>query len=756
MRAWLAGFVCALAATASAGAAAQTVRKAPPLAAAAPAASAVTASGVPRPRIGLVLSGGGARGGAHLGVIKVIEEMRIPIDYVVGTSAGAIVGAAYSSGMPLPEIEEVMQTLSTATLFHDVVRDEVPFRLKADDGNNYIGPEMGVSSKGLALPKGAVAGVALEAVLRRLTQRQTTTNFDKLPIPFRAIATDLSNAQMVVLSNGQLSLAARASMAIPGAVNPIEIDGRLLVDGGLKRNLGVDVARAMGAEVVIAINIGTPLLKRDQIGSLLSVADQVLRILTEENVTESLKQITPRDVLITPDLKDITSSNFDRLPEARDQGEIAARAAMDQLARYSLSEADYQATLAARRQAADDTQVVINEVRVVGAKVVNPEVVLAAMETKAGQTFDPEKVNRDLRAIYSRGDFESLSYTLTDDEGGGGRVLVTEVTEKSWGPNFLRFGLSLSSDFEGNSFFNLLGSHRWTWLNALGAEWRNDLQIGETNLVRSEWYQPLTERQRLFIAPRIGFRDEPFDIYDLDSDKRLLRFRRQMSEVALDVGMPLGTVGEVRLGMVRGRVEFTDDTSAIPAELLGGTRQLAAVQARLRLDRLDNINFPRSGYFTDLRLYVSDPSLGATDSYAKADVSLQGATHWGPHVFRGALRGGGNLRDGPLPSYELFKLGGFLQLSGYKTGQLLGTDMRFGRVVYNYRLSGPGFLEGMQAGGSLEVGRISYQPGGVDERTRHGGSIYFALDTPVGPLYLALGRADSGNKAAYFFLGQPW
>ncbi|MGY4826964.1 patatin-like phospholipase family protein [Sphaerotilaceae bacterium SBD11-9] len=754
MRALLAAIAGTLAITASLGAAAQTARKAPPLAAQASAASAVTASGVPRPRIGLVLSGGGARGGAHLGVIKVIEEMRIPIDYVVGTSAGAIVGAAYSSGMPLAEIEQVMQTLSTSTLFHDAVREEVPFRLKADDSNNYIGPEMGVSREGLRLPKGAVAGVALEAVLRRLTQRQTTTNFDQLPIPFRAVATDLSTAQMVVLSHGQLSLAARASMAIPGAVNPVEIDGRLLVDGGLKRNLAVDVARSMGAEVVIAINIGTPLLKRDQIGSLLSVADQVLRILTEENVTESLKQITPRDVLITPDLKDITSSNFDRLPEARAQGELAARAAMDQLARYSLNEADYLATLQARRQAADDTKVVVDEVRVVGTKVVNPEVVLAAMETRAGQTFDPEKVNRDLRAIYSRGDFESLSYALTDEEGG--RVLVTEVTEKSWGPNFLRFGLSLSSDFEGNSFFNLLGSHRWTWLNALGAEWRNDLQIGETNLVRSEWYQPLTERQRLFVAPRVGFRDEPFDIYDPSSDKRLLRFRRQMSEVAVDVGMPLGTVGEVRLGLVRGRVELTDDTSLIPAALLGSTSQLAAIQGRLRLDRLDNINFPRSGYFTDLRLYVSDPSLGATDSYAKAEVSLQGATHWGPHVLRAALRGGGNLRDGSLPGYELFKLGGFLQLSGYKTGQLLGTDMRFGRLVYNYRLSGPGFLEGMQAGASVEVGRIGDLAAGADDRTRHGGSIYFALDTPIGPLYLALGRADGGNRAAYFFLGQPW
>jgi NTE family protein len=708
-----------------------------------------------RPRIGLVLSGGGARGGAHLGVIKVLEELRVPIDYIVGTSAGAIVGSAYASGTPLDEIEQVMSTLSTATLFHDVSRDDEPFRRKADDRNNYVGPEMGVSSSGLLLPKGAVSGVALEAVLRRLTQRQTTTNFDRLPIPFRAVATDLASAEMVVISNGPLALAARASMAVPGAVNPVEIDGRLLVDGGLKRNLAVDVARRMGADVVIAINIGTPLLKRDQITSLVSVSDQVLRILTEANVHQSLQELTPRDVLLTPDLKDIGAASFDRLGEARDQGEVAARAAADQLGRYSLSERDYGALLQARQPSAADTALVVDEVRVVGTKVVNPEVVLAAMETKAGSSFDPEAVSRDVRAIYSRGDFESVGYSLTE-EPGVGRVLLTEVTEKSWGPNFLRFGLSLSSDFEGNSYFNLLASHRWTWLNTLGAEWRNDVQIGQTNMVRTEWYQPLTERQRLFVAPRFEFHDEPFDIYSPSSDLRLARFRRQASEFGLDMGVPLGTAGELRLGLRRGRVQLTDDTSLIPASALGDEpSQLAGVLARLRVDRLDNLNFPRSGYFADMSVYVSDPSLGATDSYAKAELALQGATHWGPHVLRAAVQGGGNMRDGPLPEYELFKLGGFLRLSGYKTGQLLGTDMRFGRLVYNYQLTGAGLLNGMHVGASLEAGRIGELSVGAEGKTRKGGSIYFALDTPIGPLYLAYGVAEGRNRAAYFFLGQP-
>ena len=707
-----------------------------------------------RPRIGLVLSGGGARGGAHLGVIKVLEEMRVPVDYIVGTSAGAIVGSAYASGMPLAEIGQVMEGMSTSTLFHDVSRDDEPYRRKADDTQQLHRarggrePRRPAAAQGRRLRRGA---------RRRVAPAHAAPDHHQLRPPAHPLPRRGHRPRQLRVG-GALARPARARGARqhgrPGAVNPVEIDGRLLVDGGLKRNLAVDVARSMGADVVIAINIGTPLLKRDQITSLVSVSDQVLRILTEANVQQSLRELTPRDVLITPDLKDITSTDFDRLAEARDQGELAARAAADQLARYSLNEGDYSAMLQARQRNVASTAVVIDEVRVIGTKVVNPEVVLAAMETKAGSTFDPEVVNRDMRSIYSRGDFESVSYTLSD-EPGEGRVLLTDVTEKSWGPNFLRFGLSLSSDFEGNSFFNLLASHRWTWLNALGAEWRNDVQIGQTNSVRTEWYQPLTERQRLFVAPRMGFEDEPFDVYDPDSGRRLARFRRQASEFALDVGVPLGTAGEARLGLVTGRVDLTDDTFLFPTGLLNEPSQRGGVQARVRVDRLDNLNFPRSGYFGNLNVYVSDPGLGATDSYAKADVALQGATQWGPHVLRAAVRAGGNLRDGPLPDYELFKLGGFLNLSGYKTGQLLGTDMRFARLVYNYRLSGPGFLEGMQAGASLEGGRIGELSVGAQGHTRKGGSIYFALDTPIGPLYLAYGVAEGSNRAAYFFLGQP-
>jgi NTE family protein len=377
-------------------------------------AAEVTAVPEPRPRIALVLSGGGARGGAHLGVLKVLEDMRIPIDMIVGTSAGAIVGAAYASGMPVADIEREMQTLSTASLFHDLARRDVTVARKSENAGSYAGPEIGIGANGLLLPKGAVAGVALEAVLRRLTARQGSTNFDLLPIPFRAVATDVSTGEMVVLDHGNLAQAVRASMAIPAVISPIEIDGRLLVDGGITRNLPVDVARSMGADVIIAINIGTPLLKREEITSVLSMSAQITRMLTASNVRTSLAELDAQvDVLITPDLAGIEASNFDVLKEAEVQGGQAGRQAADKLQRYTVSAQEYAGWGAYRHLAQSPQGVLLSAVRIDGAQRVPAESLRATMETKPGQLFDRTSAERDMRRLFGRGDFEHVSYNLS-------------------------------------------------------------------------------------------------------------------------------------------------------------------------------------------------------------------------------------------------------------------------------------------------------------------------------------------------------
>ena len=286
----------------------------------------------PRPRIGLVLSGGGARGAAHIGVLKVLEELRVPVDYIAGTSMGSIVGGSYASGNSVDQMLLDISTIKSADLATDAPpRQDVSIRRKQDDLLNFIGPELGFRHGKLLLPKGVVTGIGLEAVLRDLAKVKGSVDFDKLPIPFRACATDIETGKMTVFRSGDLAAVMRASMSVPGAIAPAEIEGRALVDGGLTRNLPVDVAREMGADVIIAVNLGTPLMRRDQIDSLLGVTGQMINILTEQNVSASLASLKSDDVLILPELGDYSSTDFDHMPDTVPIGEAAARKVQDRL-----------------------------------------------------------------------------------------------------------------------------------------------------------------------------------------------------------------------------------------------------------------------------------------------------------------------------------------------------------------------------------------------------------------------------------------
>ena len=706
-----------------------------------------------RPRIGLVLSGGGARGGAHIGVLRVLRDLRVPVDLVVGTSAGAIVGAAFASGMPLGEIEGLMGTIDTASLLRDTDRPQVPLRRKADDAINFVGPEIGLSPDGLTLPKGAVSGVALEGVLRRLTRLQDTDDFDRLSTPFRAIATDLATGEMLVIGRGNLTEAIRASMAVPAAVNPVEIEGRLLVDGGVVRNLPVDVARSMGAQVIIAVNIGTPLLSRNEISSFVGVSDQLTRILTVSNVNRSLAELGPGDVLVTPDLSAISTGDFDNLAAAATAGESAALSLVARLGPLGLDEPSYAAWAGARGSVRmSDQGRPLAAVRVEGTRRVNPDVVVAAMHSRAGEPLDFVTVEADMKRIYGSGDFESVSYRI--DEGAQGPVLRARVSEKSWGPSYLRFGLGLSSDFAGASDFELSLTHRATWLNAWGAEWRNDLQFGRRDQLRTEWYQPLSPAHRFFASAWIDLSRRPFDLYQ--DGQPLSTFRLSSRLAGAELGLPLGTAGELKAGLQRGTVRFIDGTGLPIGALLVPETQVAGLALRLRVDTLDSLRFPRNGHAVDAEYYRSLTELGAADPYDKLSASWRAAWSAGDHTVRAAVEGATSGIANRLPVYELFSLGGFLRLSGYRTGEFVGRELGFARLVYNWRVGSPGLFDGVFLGLSGEIGRVGNEVRALSRsETRWGSSLHMGADTALGPVYLAYGRAAAGRQAFYFFLGKP-
>ncbi len=363
--------------------------------------------------VGLVLSGGGARGAAHVGVLKVLEELRVPVDVIVGTSMGSIVGASYASGNSVADMEADVRSITMASLFTDrPPRADLPMRRKQDDESPYIVPELGVTKDGITLPKGVISGVSVEAQLRKLVKFADVHSFDRLPIPFRAIATDLGTGEMVVLKDGNLVTAMRASMSVPGGMAPVPIGGRQLVDGGLVRNLPVDIARSMGADVIIAVNLGTPLMRPDEVTSVLKVAAQMINILTEQNVRQSLSELKPQDILIQPELGSFSAGDFDNLPQTVPIGEAAARKVADRLRALSLPPDQYAALRRRQGPASTDAMIsVVDEIRIEGASRINPEVVLQSMYTEAGKPIDRETLDLDLRRIYGRGDFENVSYT---------------------------------------------------------------------------------------------------------------------------------------------------------------------------------------------------------------------------------------------------------------------------------------------------------------------------------------------------------
>jgi NTE family protein len=705
------------------------------------------------PRIGLALSGGGARGIAHVGVLKVLEELRVPVHCVTGTSMGAIVGGAYAAGGTPAGLEKFVREADWNEIFRDSPpRAEISTRRKIDEYKTLFAPEYGVKSSGLVLPKGVIAGVSIHGFFRLLTQQAVEIgDFDKLPIPFRAIAADIETGDAVVLSRGSLSRAMRASMSVPGAIAPGEIDGRLLVDGGIANNLPIDEARKLCADVIIAVNIATPALKRDEITSALSVGGQLINFLGKANVERQLASLGQRDVLIAPDLGDISAGSFDRSGDAIRVGEDAARAVAESLRRYSLPPEAYEALR--RLQGTERMPIgAVDEIRFEGLQRTNPAVLRSLLESRPGEPLDEEKVSADLRRIYGRGDFESVDYHVQQESGR--RVMVVQPREKDWGPDYMRFGLGLATDFQGENYFNILAQYRRTWLNRLGGEWLTEAQVGQHTFLASEFIQPVEGRGRYFVAPHFKLGQELRGVFS--GDDRVGEYQTKETRFGLDTGAFLGTWGEARLGALWRSVDARTETgSALLPDVKETTVGLRAI---LFVDQLDNAWFARRGFRIATTAYVAEEGwLGSDRGYQRVDAELAAVKTWGSHTANFKLTGGSDLHS-DMPGYESFTLGGPLRLSGYRIDQFAGRRFAFGRVMYyNRAVALPDILgSGVFVGGSIEAGQMQ---GRIGEQGSTGtiwsGSVFLAASTFAGPAYFGFGLGENGHYSLYLLLGAP-
>ena len=729
------------------------------LAASMAAATAQNPTEAPRTRIGLVLSGGGARGLSHVGVLKVLEAERIPIDAIAGTSMGAIVGGLYASGMSATELEHELLKVEWAKVFAARVdRQHLSQRRKEEDFEISPLIELGIRDGELRVPAGAVSSRGLENLLRRFTLPvRDVQDFNRLPIPFRAVATDLETGAAVVLSHGDLALALRASMSVPGVFPPTEVDDRLLGDGGLVNNVPVDVARAMGVDVVIAVNIGTPLAGRETLSSVVGIAAQMINILTEQNVQRSLATLGTSDVLVSPQLGALTAGDFAKVAEAIARGESGAQAALARLRPLAVSPSAY-AQWRAEHPKLRRPEATIGFVAFEGSTQTNPSRFAAGLESRPGQPFNVDHAAADARTLAASGDYLRADYRLVSSNSGADG-LVFDLEDKPWGPNYLRVGLDLATDFNGRGSFNLKLSHNRHWLTPSGTEWRNRLQIGAVPSFFTELYHPLNWTAGLandwFVATYASSERRDGTLYGQDGSE-LARFKRTTTRAGIDLGQPWGRFGEIRLGLGTQRVRATP--TLVSASLSSTLRQVQATETGLRLavvvDQLDFANFPQQGYRLVGEAAIGDGSNAG--SFQRVEASALGAITYGRHTFNlfASARGASQQQGATLGRYAL---GGFHQLSGYRDGQLLGNYVLLSRLTWYMRLTGtPTLARGYFFGASAEAGNAYLTRDALRANSlRAGMSLFIGADTALGPLYLALTHAPRGQTGVVLFLGRP-
>ncbi len=753
----LAALLCALAQTT----AAQTALS--------PAASPPAETSPTRPRIGLVLSGGGARGLAHVGVLKVLEELHVPVDVITGTSMGAIVGGLYASGMRAADLERELRAVRWNEVFASrVERRLLSQRRKEEDFEISPLIELGLRDGELVAPTGAVSSRGLESLLRRFTLPvRAVAHFDKLPIPFRAVATDMETGAGVVLDQGDLALALRSSMSVPGLFAPTEVAHRVLGDGGLVNNLPMDVARALGAEVLIVVNIGTPLGSRDSLVSVVGLTSQMINILTEQNVQRSLAMLRPADVLIAPVLGSLGSGDFDQAAVLMALGEAGARGRSDRLAGLGLDATAYadwrsaqsRPTLAATR---------LGAVRITGSSHTNPDRLLAMLDSKPGQAFDPARAENDARRLAAGGDYTRADYQLQPGpQVGDGDTLVFNLEDKPWGPNYLHAGLDMSTDFGGRSAFNLKLSHNRHWLTPTGTEWRNRVQIGEVPQLFTEIYHPLSwSRSRAddwFVAGYAGLERRRVLRYSSDGGAELASYQLGLFNSGLDIGQPWGDLGEFRFGWshlaLRVAPLLVSALTNNGQTVLNAPIRWAedALRARLVVDQLDYAVFPQSGYRGSLEGWAGQRSGNISGPFQRIEAEGTAVRSFGPHTLEvHALLQTADQQAGA--SIERYRLGGFQQLSGYQSGQLSGNHALLLRLGWYRRLSQtPTLTRGFFAGATLEAGNTWLQRSDVSlSNLRSGISVFLGADTGIGPLYLGLTYAPQLHRTALaLFIGRP-
>jgi NTE family protein len=705
-----------------------------------------------RPKIGLALSGGGARGGAHVGVLKALEELGVPIDYIAGTSMGAIVGGMYAAGYSADELEQVLIEMNwTAAMSDKLPRREQTMRKKDLDAEFLIPYRIGFNRGGVQLPLGVIEGQHLDQVLHRiLLPVQGIDDFDQLSIPFRAVATDLVTGQEVVLSGGSLPDALRASMSVPGAFAPVVSNGLTLVDGGMSNNLPISVVRDMGADIVIAVDISTPLLTEEELTSVLKVAEQLTGFLTRRNTEEQIASLGPGDILLVPDLEGVSAADFENADEIAKKGLEAAMARREDLASLSLP----QVRDTAERPPLLEHSLpayIVQFITINNGSVLDDEIIRSRLDLEPGQSLDILALEKSVDRVYSLDVFKSVTYNLVRNEAGE-RGVEINAEPRSWGPNYLQFGLEFSDDFSGNNTFKIGGAYTRNALNSLGGELRVTAAFGGEDELIFDFYQPLDTGERWFLEPQAFFRREQYNVWEDDS--LIAKLDIPGIGTRLGMGRNFSTTDLIRMDYeyFRGDAELVIGVLDFP---LDGDVKIGEISFEYRHDSLNSLWFPTDGMFHRLDFRLARDALGAAFDYEQVAAAGTFSFSSGRNTALLNYQAGYSFDDA-APVERWFKLGGFARLSGLVPDQLSGRQLGLFSLVYLRRLNNIDILPAY-AGISLEAGNVwNYADDVSFGDLRKSGSIFVGAETPLGPVYLAWGYSDSGDSTLYFYLGNPF
>ncbi len=721
------------------------------------ACSAATAAAQPppsRPKVGVALGGGSARGLAHVGVLRWLEEHHIPIDLLTGTSMGGLVGGSYATGMTPDEIETMLIAIDWDVMFGASRFQFLNVRRKRDLRAYPSRLEFGLS-RGIVPPPSLNNGQQVDLLLSRISQSYYATgNFDDLPTPFRCVAVDLRSAQPVILRDGSLARALRATMSLPLVFPPVTIGDRVLVDGGAMNNIPADVVRDMGAAKVIAVNVGEIGPKQSVDYSLFGLVMETLDAMMRAN---TLRATTSADVMITVPLSNYGSLDWRRAADLVREGYAAAEAAREQLLPMAVDDTTWREWREARQKARRRTMPVPAFADVAGAGTSDAARMLQRLQRHIGVPFDLDALEASLRELGGLDRYETLSWELVP-RGNEYGLLVT-ARPKSYGPPFMYLGVSLENTTANEFRFGLGGRYLAFDLGGSGSELRVDANVGSDPSLAAAWYRPLFG-QTFFVDPLAGVGQQSF--YVIQEGRTVATYRRSRLGVGLDAGVNFGADNEVRGGVRYGWTAASVRIGDPGLPEIDG--EDASVHLTWNHDGQDEPTVPSRGLRMDTQLehFISAPLVTGLDAVRNSEGVTQasGNVSWLRPLDRAARRrlflGGGagtSFTGHPLPT-EQFALGGPLRMSAFNVGEVRGDHFAIGSLGYLHQimrlpdfLGGPVFLSGW-----VETGSAFDTPDTAEIDTHASAGVI--ADTLIGPVFLGTSFGMDGNSRFYIGIGR--